>query len=305
MKQKVNETIGIVKTPSYVDRSGINVAQSSVNHNDYYHNKIHYHYFYELELFISGSGTYEINNVTYDIKKGTLFLVTPADFHQYILDDVTQLQYFNVQFQADTLSEKIVSFLYSFSEPIYILLNEDEYTFFTDRLYNMVHLYQQKFHLYETLLKNEIESLCIYIIHMLSNKLHREIQDDVIKNAIIYIKNNYRHSISLENISAHVGLSPCYFSSYFSNQMKISFSNYVRTFRINIAANLIKSTNMTLNQISYEVGFKTFSYFSTQFQSYFHIPPKEYKKYFRNNETHYCGSTSYINQNILHTKLKV
>ena len=162
-----------------------------------------------------------------------------------------------------------------------MLLNDEDFAFFADRLQHIIEIYRQKPYFYQPMLRNEIENLCIRVIQMLSGRVQGDVRDKIMKKAIIYIKNNYRRPITLEEIAAHVGLSPCYFSSYFSNVMKISFSAYVKRFRLNVAANLMKSTNMTLNEISYEVGFKTFSYFSEQFRRQFGISPKAYKSLYR------------------------
>lgn len=285
-RRKVEKPVEIVESPGYTDSiTGIHVNRSLVDRRDHYHQLIHFHYFYEMELVISGKGWYEINNTSFPLQKGALFLVTPADFHQYSLKGNATMDYYNLQFPGDMLSEDVGSALYSFSEPIHIQLNDEEYEFFERRLAYILHIYREKPFLYEKMLKNEIESLCIRLIQMSSGRVQGHVRDEIIKKAIIYIKNNYRRPITLEEISTHVGLSPCYFSSYFSNVMKVSFSAYVKRFRLNVAANLIKSTNMTLNEISYEVGFKTFSYFSEQFRRQFHMSPKEYKSQYRKQQS--------------------
>lgn len=281
-----NETVEIVQAPSSADRTDVFAGLSCVDRSDFYHHKIHYHYFYELELCLEGSGIYEINNRTYPLQPGMLYLVTPADFHQYRLEDDRPMRYFNVQIPADALAEQVNYALYSQTEPIALLLDEAEREQFSDRLAYMAAVCEQKPELSALLLRNEAESVCIRLLQLLSGRREEEVRDDVIRSAVIYIKDHYRQPISLEEIAAHVGLSKCYFSSYFAEVMKISFSNYVRNFRLNVAANLIKSTTMTLSEIAYAAGFQTFSYFSVQFRRCFQLSPREYQRRYRPAASH-------------------
>jgi len=274
---KKNIPVKIVDTPAHASDVGICATLSQIDNTDYYHNRVHFHYFYELELVIEGSGICEINHISLPIQKGALFLVTPADFHRYTLNNKSTMRYYNIQFPVELLSDEMGDTLYSFTNPIHLILTDAEYTFFNTRLSELIESYYRKSYLYEKLLKHEIESLCIHIIQMLSNRVSEESRNGAIKKAIVYIKKNYARTITLNEVSAHVGLSTCYFSSLFSSYMEVGFADYVRSFRLNVAANLIKSTDMTLSEISDKTGFKTFSYFSTQFRKVFNMPPKEYR----------------------------
>ncbi len=55
-----------------------------------------------------------------------------------------------------------------------------------------------------------------------------------------------------------------------------STSEFVRSVRLNRAAQLLKQNADTITQIAYEVGFKNPSYFSSSFQKQFGVLPKEY-----------------------------
>ena len=48
--------------------------------------------------------------------------------------------------------------------------------------------------------------------------------------------------------------------------------------RINEAEKLIKNSDKTIYDISLEVGFNDYSYFSRAFKDTFNISPKEYRK---------------------------
>lgn len=42
---------------------------------------LHWHEFYELSYVVSGKGEHRLNGSSYPLSSGTIFLLTPADFH--------------------------------------------------------------------------------------------------------------------------------------------------------------------------------------------------------------------------------
>jgi TolB-like protein/AraC-like DNA-binding protein len=64
-----------------------------------------------------------------------------------------------------------------------------------------------------------------------------------------------------------------------------SVNQYIREFRLEEAAKLIKTTDDTIAEISYKVGFKSPSYFNKAFSKYFKVAPGEYKT--QPNATHF------------------
>lgn len=56
-----------------------------------------------------------------------------------------------------------------------------------------------------------------------------------------------------------------------------SVNQYIREYRLDEAAKLIKTTDETIAEISYKVGFKSPQYFNKAFSKYFKVAPGEYK----------------------------
>ena len=273
-----NRDIEIVQTPSSMDESGISVGDSTVSPDDFYLGRLHYHHFYELELFLEGGGHYEINNTCFPLMRGALFLVTPADYHRCTPDGSDNLHYYNLQFPASALSEAVNDALYSLTKPVALALLPDDFAFFSDRLQNILHIYRGKSDWRIPLLHREIESLCLHVLERLPKALGRASHDEAIKRALIYIREHYRHPLTLAEVAAAVGLSDCYFSSRFSAVMQMGFADYVRLCRLNAAANLLRATTLPVSQIAYQTGFQTPAYFSACFREKFHRSPRAYRE---------------------------
>jgi len=57
----------------------------------------------------------------------------------------------------------------------------------------------------------------------------------------------------------------------------MSITSFIRSLRLKTAANLIRTEDMSLSQISYEVGFNDYKYFKKSFKEQFKCLPSEYK----------------------------
>ena len=266
----------VLLAPLCADSSGLFIADSTVSAGDFYMGRLHCHYFYEMELFLSGDGEYEVNNRRYPLEPGALFLVTPADFHRCLPGNSPTLHYYNLQFPVQALSEEAGSALYARSEPLALTLSPEEYDFFTRRLSHMRRIYEEKGDWYAPLLHREIESLCLHLLRRVGRDEPENAARDI-QSALIYIKQHYREPLTLTEVARHAALSPCYFSDRFAAAMGMGFADYVRLLRLNAAANLLASTALPVSQIAYFTGFRSPAYFSDCFKARFGRSPRAYR----------------------------
>ena len=61
------------------NKDGIKVRRIKFNKNAL----LHSHNFYEMELVLSGGGEQILNGTSYEMKRGSLSILTPADFHEF------------------------------------------------------------------------------------------------------------------------------------------------------------------------------------------------------------------------------
>ena len=64
----------------------------------------------------------------------------------------------------------------------------------------------------------------------------------------------------------------------FKKETGQTFINYLNNYKIERSKDLLKNTNMTLLDISLEVGFNNQSYYSTIFKKYTNMTPHEYRE---------------------------
>ena len=101
---------------------------------------------------------------------------------------------------------------------------------------------------------------------------------NIIKIAVAYIDENFTNEeLSLIEVSKICNVSPNYFSSLFSNEMKQTFVDYVTNKRIAKAKKLLKNTNMHAGEIAAVVGYKDQHYFSVVFRKVQGCSPRDYR----------------------------
>lgn len=93
-----------------------------------------------------------------------------------------------------------------------------------------------------------------------------------------YIKARFTAPLTLEEVSQHVGLSPYYFSKLFKEHTGMTFIEYVTKLRMERAMALMATTDSTLKEVCFEVGYRDPNYFSRAFKKWTGQTPSAYRK---------------------------
>ncbi len=113
---------------------------------------------------------------------------------------------------------------------------------------------------------------------LLRDSRHEDKYAHLIHMAKKYIEENYaRDDLSLNDLAAHVGLSPNHFSTVFSNTTGKSFIRYLTDVRVGEAKTLLKCTDMRCSNIAQMVGYKDPHYFSFLFKKEEGLSPMQYR----------------------------
>lgn len=89
----------------------------------------------------------------------------------------------------------------------------------------------------------------------------------VLRRAQEFITTHYTESLSLEQVAEHVALSPTYFSRIFKQVIGCTFVEYLTRVRLEEARRLLRTTTLSLAEISYAVGYQSPNYFSEVFKT--------------------------------------
>ena len=100
----------------------------------------------------------------------------------------------------------------------------------------------------------------------------------VLRSMIEYIRTHYPERISLEKIAQAGGVCRSKCCQIFRKFMTLSPNDYLNTFRLEKAAELLKTTNATVKEIADACGFSSASYFSEIFLENKGCSPTNYRK---------------------------
>ncbi|SDZ67994.1 Helix-turn-helix domain-containing protein [Evansella caseinilytica] len=99
------------------------------------------------------------------------------------------------------------------------------------------------------------------------------------KDIILYIEEYYQNNLSLEDVAECVNLHPNYISTLIKKETGSTFLQYVHTYRIKKAKELIrKYRDLSIHDVALQVGYENPDYFFKVFRKYAGQTPSAYRK---------------------------
>jgi AraC-like DNA-binding protein len=93
-----------------------------------------------------------------------------------------------------------------------------------------------------------------------------------------YLEEHYQEKITLEQLSAEFYINKFYLSRIFKNQFGTTVLSYLEQIRITHAKQLLRFSDMTVEEIGHKIGIDEPGYFNRVFKKLEGITPGEYRK---------------------------
>lgn len=236
----------------------------------------HWHSCFLLTLVLDGEGTQIINGQTVNLTRGSVIVLSPADFHSTVSVSRNLMAYsvkFSNQIFYDSLAEvcKLSHF------PIVTRLEEDQ--LLTAKVFFELLFEEQAHTLFASraFAVNLVEELAILALRA-SGTESCEAASGMVSRALVYIHCNFRSRIKAEDVARYVGYSPNYFSAEFKKQTGVEFQKYLQDARLDFAKKLLQLSKLSITEVCFECGFNTHQHFTRAFKNKFGIPPKNVKE---------------------------
>ena len=101
---------------------------------------------------------------------------------------------------------------------------------------------------------------------------------DIFFKMTSYISQHFDEKITIDVLSKNVGISRNKCCELFQQFTKDSFLNYLTYYRFNKSIKLLKTTHLSILEISQICGFSSPSYFTHLFKKEFNMTPKTYRR---------------------------
>lgn len=92
-------------------------------------------------------------------------------------------------------------------------------------------------------------------------------------------------NLSLEEVAEYMQVSVRTLYRRFKEMDLESPKDYIKEYRINLAAKLLRTTSLTVQEIMYKTGFASRSHFYKEFSKHFQVTPKDYRNKYNKKET--------------------
>jgi AraC-like DNA-binding protein len=102
-----------------------------------------------------------------------------------------------------------------------------------------------------------------------------------LSDVVDYIEENYAQPLTLVDLAAVLACSPAYFSRLFSREIGVPPFEYINRVRVRHACALLRSTDRSITEIAFEVGYNNVSFFNRYFRRIMQRTPREYRRYVR------------------------
>ena len=107
--------------------------------------------------------------------------------------------------------------------------------------------------------------------------LNGKVRDFYIKEALNFIEQNFQNDISVEEIASFCGLNRTYFGRIFKETVGKSPQQFLLSYRMAKAAELLKLTSLSVSDIGNAVGYPNQLHFSRAFKNVYGMPPREWR----------------------------
>lgn len=125
-----------------------------------------------------------------------------------------------------------------------------------------------------------IKSQILLAFEQSSNNQYKDLKNITLKQILKYIDRSFSQQITVQSVSTefHVGIS--YICQLFRKELGKTFTEYLNEIRIGNACDLLRNSDLSLDEIGEKVGYNDYFYFNRVFKKITGKPPKKYKTSF-------------------------
>ena len=231
---------------------------------------------FQISYITKGKGVLEISGKTHVIKAGMAFIIFPGQWHRYKPDISTGWNEYYIGFQGAYASVICNQPVFRFNGSVFdIGHNITILSSFDDILVKV----KSEHPGYQQQAAGRVVSILGEILATVKNQdfSGREIEK-LIKMAQFEIRERLSQSINFESFAEKYHVSYSYFRRMFKIYTGLSPAQYHLQLRLHKARDLICTTDLSMKEITFNLGFESQFHFSKIFKKKFGVAPKHFKE---------------------------
>ena len=214
----------------------------------------------------------------YKLEANQGFLICPGQVNTYYADEKTPWEYAWLEFDGVKALEYMEMAGLGWDRPVYHLKKREDSALLKAELMAIVdNPFRSSI--------NQIGHLYLFFDALIRSSVNRKtmvqsgkMRDTYIKEAISFIEMNYGRAISVEDIADFCNINRSYLNRLFKESTGKTLQNFLMYYRMNRAAELLKVSELTVNEIGKRCGYQNQLHFSRAFKTIFGLSPMQWKK---------------------------
>ncbi|HVI44195.1 MAG TPA: AraC family transcriptional regulator [Chitinophaga sp.] len=249
--------------------------------------------FFELVMVEEGSGTLQINDHHLPFKAGDLFFLLPQETEAFRLAEPSRIhfiQFQKVYFERTAVNAYNFNFETWFRKLEFIFFNENRLEIpvlktAEDRetvkslMGLIIQEHQRKLGYCDIIVQNTLFSILNIVARNLGGQQVEpatQQSDSILSYLQYHIHDPNR--LTVNHLAETFHIAPSYFGEYFRRKFDVGLKQYILTYKLKLAENRMKYTDLSLSQIADELGFTDLAHFRKMFARYKEAAPGEHRR---------------------------
>ncbi|MGG7142391.1 helix-turn-helix domain-containing protein [Clostridium nigeriense] len=278
---------------SYPSDSPIKISYANIKEYP-----IHWHNSIEILYVLRGSINVNVDTDSFEVLEKEMEIINVDEAHRIYSNEENKVLIFHIDPYFFEKYYKDINNIFFYTNSTDDGAQEgEEYDILRNFLAKLLCEAVQKLDDYD----KEIESILVDLLYHLINNFHyltyekEELKDKSEQLARYhriskYIFNNYDSNITLQEIAKKEFLSPHYLSHEIKYATGYSFTDLVNLTRVEESVKLLLDSDLSISDISDEVGFSHVRYLNKNFKNYYGCTPLQYRKKNKLTEKEYEAS---------------
>lgn len=259
----------------------------------------HSHDYMQIWYAMSGCCEHHVNGKSHRLTKGDLFVLPPFVAHRIKVIEKMEIRIIGCEFSAGFINENIPSqdlntslFDFAYLEPFLVSsdivrprlnLYGKSQVIVEQLLEDMLQEYEKEQKYYEITIKADLLKMLAIIAREYESSSDISSQDifrqyrDAVSEAIRYIDGHFTERIYMKDICKIAMMSHTYFTYLFRQISGKTFVEYVNSLRVRKAAEMLRNSDNSIQDICFDVGYNDPTYFDRVFKKITGLSPSKYR----------------------------
>ena len=231
---------------------------------------------FQINYITHGSGVYETQTGRYLIKPGSLMVTRPGVWHRYRPDKKSGWTENYTGFDG-SIPREIFSQGRAWSEkPVHHIGNREE---FIDTYHKIFEIILEEKPGFQQVASGMIMKLLGFMVSLEKQRnFSGKRMEKVIREACFEIRENIGKPVDFKNYAQENNIGYSYFRKMFKQYTGNAPVQYQLDLKIRRAREMLVSTDRTIKEIAFEMGFQSIHYFSRIFKKKTGVAPSEIRK---------------------------